>query len=538
MTLPQHLHSIPHIVAAVVIASLGIFTYLKNRKAPVNRWFALFCLVVSLWYGGYGIAINATDLSGYFLWQKIAHTSVIFAPPIYFVLTLRLLRLDKFHLILFLQGLSAVIIYWLMWTTNLYFTGEYYNYSWGIYPKASPLLAFNAALTTLTVLSCFGLFWRVCRRVRREGPRDYFNQLKYMCVALAFVGCTPIDYLAKFGLNVYPFGYILGLIFALIMTYAIVKHHVMDIAIVFQKGLVYSILVAGVTLVYLVSVLLAEKLFQGILGYRSLIATLVAAVTIAVGFIPFKSTAEGLINRVFHKGSRAALTAENERLKQELVRSEKLKAISTLAAGMAHEIKNPLTTIKTFAEFIPEKQNDPIFMKRLHHVLTSETQRIQEVVQELLEFAKPKTPNLKPVDLGPIIKSTVDFLSSDLLKRGIQRTISCRHNSATIQADSDQLRQVLINLIQNAADAMPNGGMLTFATQINNGYLEMGITDTGEGISKELLPKIFDPFVTTKPNGTGLGLAMVQTLVRAHHGTISVASTPGHGTTFTLRVPL
>ncbi len=142
------------------------------------------------------------------------------------------------------------------------------------------------------------------------------------------------------------------------------------------------------------------------------------------------------------------------------------------------------------------------------------------------------------MDIGPLINSTTDFLSGDLLKYRIQWTISCLHNGATIQADPDQLRQILINLIQNAADAMPNGGTLTLATQASDGHLELTITDTGEGISKEILPKIFDPFVTTKPNGTGLGLAMVQTIVRAHHGSISVASTPSHGSTFTLRFPV
>jgi len=113
-----------------------------------------------------------------------------------------------------------------------------------------------------------------------------------------------------------------------------------------------------------------------------------------------------------------------------------------------------------------------------------------------------------------------------------------QHNGSLIQADPDQLRQILINLIQNAADAMPEGGTLTLATSMNDGHLELTISDTGKGIPKELLPKIFDPFVTTKPNGTGLGLAMVQTLVRAHHGSISIASTPAHGTTFTLRFPV
>lgn len=164
MRFPFSLHSIPHIVAAVIITGLGIFTYLKNRKSPINRWFALFCFLVSFWYGGFGIAMNAADPSAYLFWQKIAHTGVIFGPPAYFGLTLKLLRLERLYPALLLHGITAAAIYGLMWTTDLYFTGEIYRYSWGIYPKASVPLTFSAALTALVVGSCFFLFVRTSIR--------------------------------------------------------------------------------------------------------------------------------------------------------------------------------------------------------------------------------------------------------------------------------------------------------------------------------------------------------------------------------------
>lgn len=531
-------YSIPHIIVAAIITGLGVFTYLKNRRAPVNRWFALFCLSVSLWYGGFGVAMNVTNLRAHFFLEKIAHTGVIFGPPIYCGLALRLLHPERFRVALFLCGAAAAIIYWLMWTTNLYFTGEVYRYPWGIYPRASILITANIVLTFLVALNCFVLFPRVCRQAKQQGNLDRYNQMKYLCVALVVIACTPIDYLPKYGINVYPFGYVFGLLFALITAYAIVKHHVMDINVVFQKGLAYSILVAGITLAYLVSVLLAEKLFQGILGYRSLIVTLVAAVIIATGFIPLKNLAENLVNRVFNKKGQAALAEENERLKQELVRSEKLKAVSAMAAGMAHEIKNPLTAIQTFAEFIPERHHDPEFAKKLHEVLTREAKRMQELTQELLTFAKPKEPQLQPVDLAPLIASTLTLLSSNLSKRRVEWSLACNHNGTAIHADPDQLRQVLINLIQNAADAMPGGGQLKIATRSVNSHLELTVSDTGSGIPSALLPKIFDPFITTKPDGNGLGLAMVYSMIQAHHGSIRANSTPGHGATFTVSLPL
>ena len=142
------------------------------------------------------------------------------------------------------------------------------------------------------------------------------------------------------------------------------------------------------------------------------------------------------------------------------------------------------------------------------------------------------------MDIGPLVASTVNLLSGDLLKRRVQWTIDCQHNGSVIHVDAAQIRQVLINLIQNAADAMPSGGKLSIATQTVNSHLELTISDTGCGIPPALLPKIFDPFVTTKADGNGLGLAMVYSILQAHHGSIRADSQPGLGTTFTMTVPL
>ena len=156
----------------------------------------------------------------------------------------------------------------------------------------------------------------------------------------------------------------------------------------------------------------------------------------------------------------------------------------------------------------------------------------------MLEFSKPKSPQLKPLDVQALIDSTIELLSNELTKKNIQWSLDYRHGGALIDGDSDQLRQILINLIQNAADAMPSGGALKITTQTDKNHLELKVSDTGEGIPKELLTKIFEPFVTTKAKGTGLGLAMVRSMIEAHHGTIHVESQPGQGTVFTLKLPL
>ena len=341
-----------------------------------------------------------------------------------------------------------------------------------------------------------------------------------------------------FGIDIPPLGGHIIALYCVAIMYAILRYQFLDIQVVIRRSLVYSILVTLLTAGYFGLIYGVERIFRTTFGYQSIWLSVAAFALMALAFQPLKIWIQRLVDWVIFRVPQEELVKRVERLEQEAFQTEKLRVISTMAAGMAHEIKNPITSIQTFAEFIPEKQKDPEFLKKLHEVLSSETRRIQGIVQEVLDFAKPKAPQLKPVDLGRLISSTVDLLSSELLKRHIKWQVDCQHNGATLPADPNQLRQVLINLIQNAADAMPPGGSLTIATKTNDGYLELAISDTGQGIPKEALAKIFDPFFTTKENGTGLGLAMVHSIVKAHHGTIHADSQPGQGTTFTVRLPV
>jgi signal transduction histidine kinase len=323
-----------------------------------------------------------------------------------------------------------------------------------------------------------------------------------------------------------------------LLTYAIVQHRFLDIRVVIRRSLVYSVLVTVLTVGYFGLVSMVERVFQTTLGYRSVWGSLGAFSVMALVFQPLKVWIQRWVDWLFFRVPQEALVKRMERLEEQALEAEKLKDVVTLAAGMAHEVKNPLAAIQTFAEFIPERHQDAGFAKRLHEVLLTEMKRILGLVQEVLDFAKPKPPRWEAVELGGLVSSTVNFLSSEILKRRIQWSVGGRHDGAVVRADPDQLRQVLINLIQNAAEAMPEGGTLTVTTERVEGAVEVAVTDTGKGIPGEFLRRIFDPFVTTKSHGTGLGLAMVQRIVQAHGGTIRVSSPPGQGTTFKVTLPV
>ncbi len=394
------------------------------------------------------------------------------------------------------------------------------------------------ALTLLAAaIFCWTLFAIQCRKAKQTLPFSEYNRLKYCCIALIVYSLGALDYLPKFGIPYYPLGFATNAFFVSIVAYAILVHQLLDINVVIRKGLVYSILVTFITATYLVIVVFAEKLLQGVMGYRSIFSTLVAAFVIALGFIPVKNAIQRWVDRLFFGGSQEKLAEENDRLRQEVAQSERLKSVAILAAGLAHEIKNPLTAIKTFTEFLPEKHQDPEFIAKFHRIVGKEVERIHDTVQNLLTFAKPEAWKREPVALADVIQETIALLSNDCLKRQIKTEVTVDPLLRVI-GDRTKLKQAVLNLCLNSLEAMEQGGDLHITTWQRNGHAVLEVRDTGLGIAKKDLAHIFDPFFTTKEMGTGLGLAVVHGIVKDHHGKIHIDSEAGRGTTVRMELPV
>ncbi len=398
---------------------------------------------------------------------------------------------------------------------------------------------FLAFAILFVLLPAYGIYliYQTARAASDKTKQAQFFSLFFAC-ALGFGGGF-MWFLPAFNINIPPIGGHLIALYCVIVLYAIVRYRFLDIQLVIRRSLVYSILITLLTTSYFGLVYLIERIFQNSIGYKSAWISILSFGLMALVFQPLKSAIQKLVDWLVFRSTQEELGKRMELLEQQALLNEKLKAVSTLAAGMAHEIKNPLTILQTYAQFIPEKRHDDAFITTLQETLSSETRRIQQIVQDLLDFAKPKPPRMQPVDLAGLIQSTTNLFSGEFIKRKVNCEVHCDLNGALLQADRDQLRQVLINLVQNALDAMPAGGKLSIqGTVIPDEAVVLKISDTGEGIPKHLLPKIFDPFVTGKETGNGLGLTMVYSIVQAHRGTIQVDSTPEQGTTFTLRFPL
>ena len=213
-------------------------------------------------------------------------------------------------------------------------------------------------------------------------------------------------------------------------------------------------------------------------------------------------------------------------LQDAMKRKEKLLALGHLAAGVAHEIRNPLSSIKGGESH------------ELAQVMAKEADRLNRVVSELLELVKPAHLTLQQVDLNEVITHSLHLVSQDAVSREIQLRFSANSTLPAIQADPDRLTQVLLNLYLNAIHAIGRQGTITVEANESSGdRVKIVVTDSGKGIAAEQLEAIFTPYFTTKADGTGLGLAVVQNIIEQHGGTIQVASVEGKGATFTLWLP-
>jgi PAS domain S-box-containing protein len=276
---------------------------------------------------------------------------------------------------------------------------------------------------------------------------------------------------------------------------------------------------------------------------------------------------EGIVIRVstsiFHGEGRQVLgglmvltdITSIKRLELQIRRSDRLASLGTLSAGMAHEIKNPLVSIKTFAQLLPERYQDSDFRETFSNLIGHEIERIDTLVNQLLRFARPTKPILKPMHVHEILEKSLRLVGHRLYQKEIKLTRLLDANVDTIRADPDQLEQVFLNFFINAMDAMKNGGELSVGTEVrtdeewlsavsqSNGeetdeVLRITIRDTGEGIRSEDLAHVFDPFFTTKDHGTGLGLSVVHGIVQEHGGQIEVESELRKGTAFHILLPL
>lgn len=229
---------------------------------------------------------------------------------------------------------------------------------------------------------------------------------------------------------------------------------------------------------------------------------------------------------------------EQMSLKEELSRARHLSSLGEMTAGISHEIRNPLGIIKSSAELLRKKLAQTNPDNTIPGIIVEESERLDNIITDFLDFAKPLTPHFSRCSLIQIIDKNITHFAPEL------DNTRCRiiHNHAgeipQIAADKEMLYQAFLNIIINAIQAMPEGGDITITTRLLNDEIQITFDDEGEGVQQDLLEKIWDPFFTAKEKGTGLGLGIVKNIIEAHHGEIDAANRNGDGFRITIQLPV
>lgn len=232
---------------------------------------------------------------------------------------------------------------------------------------------------------------------------------------------------------------------------------------------------------------------------------------------------------------------ERRKLEEQLHQAEKLASLGEMVAAVSHEIKNPLGIIQSTAEMLEKKVKTFDPQNRLASIILAESNRLNRIVTEFLDFARPQTPRFVKCDVNKIIENNLSFLESELVRTNISVERNFVAGEAVIDGDPDLLYRALLNIFVNALQAMPEGGRLAVGVRFTGRSLEgleISISDTGAGISPEDAAKVFEPFFTTKNKGSGLGLAIVKNIIEGHGGTVRIESQTPQGSAFIMDLPV
>lgn len=525
---------IPSIFCAFFILLSGSFVLFKNPKSKVTQSFFFSTVATFIWLSTYSLANNLnlnTDQQTLLL--RIGYCGVSFISIFYFSLSASFINIQNLKLFTYFNFCYGIVIALIILKTN-YIVNDIYYYPWGIYPKAGnfhPLF-----LIYFMFLIVAGLIIGAIELSNKQDNKK-FTHLKYIVFSSSIYSFACVDFMPNYGINIYPIGFIFATLFSLTIFYGIIKYQLMEVHVIIKRGLIYSIILTLISIIFLTSTIIFEKIFQGFLGYKTLTASLITTILILILTNPLRTKLQFTIEKSLFKSSSFEAIEENELLRKEVANTERLRAIATLASGLIHEIRNPLTSLTVFAEQLQSRKNDPEFLDKCQKIFLKETGRVNELLTQLLTFAKPTPPSLQRIDPEQLINDTLLLLSPQVESQGIKIERTFPKNQL-ITADPNQLKQAFLNIILNALDAMPNGGIMSIDTNIQNNYYVISIKDTGLGIAEKDLNHIFDPFFSLKEKGTGLGLAITHGIIEQHKGKITVKSQITKGAEFNVFLPL
>ncbi|MEA3493091.1 MAG: ATP-binding protein [Candidatus Margulisiibacteriota bacterium] len=525
---------------SIASLSLGIFVVFKGRKLQ-NTTLGWLSFAMALWCFGQFMGEIAGNKELVLFWTRAGVGAAVFIPIffLHFILSLVGKAFAEKRTIGLVYGLGIMFL-------GLDFTAFFVAdiepaLGFRYYPKPGVVYPFFA----IFIFSCFGYGLLRLFLAYRDAYGARRNQLLYVLVA-AIIGFSGgvTTFFPIWGINFPILSHYSLPLYLLITVYAIVKHRLLDISVIIRESLIYSTLTLLFAGFYALAVLATNYLLLRFVDFPPVLTVILVVFASVLVFQPVREKVQRGVDRLFFRGEFGYqktiddLSAENKKLFQSLLRSDKLAALGTLSAGMAHEIKNPLASIKGMTQVLDENLNDPEFIKKYQELVSRQIDRINNLVEKLLKFGQPQTLALKEFDLCQVIEDVLSLLENQCKKKQVEVVKELKHRPK-IEGDAEQLSQVFMNFLLNAIQAMGDRGELSVKSAPRGpNFLCIEVRDTGAGIPTGKIDNIFDPFFTTRDKGTGMGLAVAYRIVKEHGGEINVESEIGRGTEFRIWLPI
>ncbi|MFH1582669.1 MAG: ATP-binding protein [bacterium] len=518
--------SIPPILSAVLFLLLGGFIFLKDKKSNIHLIFLVICTATAWWQASWFFLFNIGKVPLADLLVKIGHVGILLLPILFFHFVLSFLGKKKLldKIILISGYLITLFLEINLFLTNNVIDG-YYEYFWGLYPKANFLHPYFLLMTGLLLLRIIYLLISSIRKSEKGSLKK--SQMEYILISILFYTFAASDFIVNYGFEFYPVGFIAILFFLGTIGYAIAKYRLMDVKIILTE-----LLVSIIALVLFAQIFTAQTTFESIWKTALFISFLF------LGYLLIRSVLQEVKRRT-----------ELQKLYQQVNKLSKAK--SEFLSIASHQLRTPLTAVKGYISLILEGDYGKISERMIQpfkNVYRS-NERLLKLVNDLLSLSRLESGKLEltlgQTSLEELISSIVEELKVNANKKGLYINIEKSSKSLPkISADKDKIRQVILNIIDNAIKYTENGGVV-IKTEMTPLKEKIIISDTGDGMTEKEIGNAFQMFtratagIKNHTGGSGVGLYVAKKFIDMHNGKIWIESRgKGKGTTFNIELPI
>jgi signal transduction histidine kinase len=513
----------------------AVFVFFHKPRQAMKVVWSVYASCISLW--GFSIfhLFTTTDESVALFWGRFCNYIALWIPVMLFhfvvVLTNRYAEQKK----PLFNWYAVYIIYFIVvaWRPDLYVHSVSPKMVFRFYPDAGKLYYLFPILLFTTITHALIVLYESYAKsslIRR-------NQYKYFLftTAVGILGGTT-TYFPVFNIPIYPLGAIGVPLYNLAVIYIIVKHQLMDIRIIIRRSLVYLVLVSVITLFYLIGVYLLERVFRNVLAYQSAMGSAALITVIAVLFVPIKNYIESFVERFIFRASYRQMIEQNDRLRQEVIRSERYRTLSELARGMITQLRNPLTALVGYGYQLPRKIDDPEFRQKFITVFNKELNQINDILQRLSQYSEPQPLQLENINMVELVSRLLEQSKSINPKVSIYKYYR-EDDIMMMRIDPKKIHRALQAIVSFSFHSMPEGGQLWVGMEFTGDILDLSIKDTGKGMSQEEMMKIFDPTFIVDNSDERYELSVAQNIITQHGGKVIVDSIVEAGTEVIVQLP-